>query len=116
MHFGVLKQIFIAIIYLTLCKLNKYPTPSTDWIIRYNFGELLSCYASKIKGESKGELQADKLQTKVLPEPDYDYMNKFVDKHLPERAEEQFWSRKNHTKINQVVRFLHSILWGSRKL
>jgi len=32
MHFGVLKQVFIAIIYLNPCKFNKYPTPTTDWI------------------------------------------------------------------------------------
>jgi len=32
-------------------------------------------------------LQSDKLQTKVLLEPFFDYMNKFVDKHLPELAE-----------------------------
>jgi len=60
--------------------------------------------------KNKGELKANKLQTTVLLEPDFNYMNKFLGERLLDRAEcyghiaqERFGIRKNHTAINQVV-------------
>jgi len=50
----------------------------------------------------------------VLLEPDFNYMNKFIGKHLLNRAEwyghiskEQFCSRKIHAAFNQAIYKVH---------
>ena len=71
----------------------------------------------------KEELQADKIRTIFLMEPDFIYINKFICKNLLARskrhgriAQEQSGSRTNHLAINQVVNrvLTYDILWQQK--